>query len=120
MLAAILQTSERLCPVVTAELKDAIQATVRSLQEQLESCEDESAVGVREAERERKQLNELDRRYSDISTWLHGFRQKLHSDHQTLPSSLADKKNAVRLHSVHKKSISYRLYVLKKSERSSL
>jgi chromosome segregation ATPase len=100
MLREVLQTSERLCPSVTAELRDAIQETVRSLQEQWESCEDDSAVGVREAAREQKQFNELQRRLADLSSWLHGFRQKLHQNDQMLPSSLADKKNAVRLHSV--------------------
>jgi hypothetical protein len=97
---AVLQTSEKLFIVVTADQRDAIQETVRGLQQQWESCEDDTAVGVDTAVRMLKYSKELERRYSDISNWLRGFRQKLQPNDQMLLNSLSEKKNAVRLHSV--------------------
>lgn len=100
MVNAVLQTSEKLFIVVTADQRDAIQETVRGLQQQWESCEDDTAVGVDTAVRMLKYSKELERRYSDISNWLRGFRQKLQPNDQMLLNSLSEKKNAVRLHSV--------------------
>lgn len=100
LLTLTLESSEKLYPALSTELRDSVHQSIRTIQQQWENCCDISDDVSNTAEKERKMLVELERRCSDIGHWLQSFEEKLDAGDQRSMNSLSEKKNAVRSQTV--------------------
>jgi len=94
------QSCEKLHSAVSPEVRDSIQVSLCDLQRQWESCCDDYDDRMLFVKKEYKKSADFDRKYEEIRSWLHCFKERLEAHDEVLLNSVPEKKQAVRSHLV--------------------